>query len=357
MRVLALAGDAGGARALLPVVRWLRSAREVDVECRAYRAAASIWAETGFRPGNAGDADVGGFDRALLGTTVAPEQYEVRVTRQARELGVRTVTVLDFWSNYRQRFTSGQGEFVLPDVIAIMDEQASREMREAGFPADVLRVTGQPAFDDLAALDVEAVGARGRELLAGAFAGAPPELLILYASQPLSQLYRREELGFHEHEVLRDVVEALGDVLRAHGRRATLLVKPHPRELGAPFRLPPPPGAELAVCLLTDGWVGHREAAAASDLVIGMNSMALLEACLLRRRVLTYQPGLMLPDPLPSNRFGWSRAVYDSRDLRGALAAELFDAAARQARLRILSAVEVPCGATERVLHLLVRDT
>ena len=68
----------------------------------------------------------------------------------ARRLGVPALAVLDFWSNYRQRFSDQRDNLIyLPDRIAVMDEHARTEMIAEGFAPELLSVTGQPAFDAL----------------------------------------------------------------------------------------------------------------------------------------------------------------------------------------------------------------
>ena len=61
-----------------------------------------------------------------------------------KERGIPTLSIVDFWSNYTERFDT------LPDKIAIIDEQMRQEMLAEGFPDDKLVITGQPAFDCLA---------------------------------------------------------------------------------------------------------------------------------------------------------------------------------------------------------------
>jgi hypothetical protein len=88
-----------------------------------------------------------------------------------------------------------------------------------------------------------------------------------------------------------------------------------------------------------------------------MNSTALMEACLLRRPVVSYQPNLRIRDPLPSNRLGWSRAVYDPVALRGALQQELFDPHHRRSRLARLRRIDLPQGAAARIAALVLDNT
>jgi hypothetical protein len=235
-----------------------------------------------------------------------------------------------------------------------MDDRARDEMVREGFPGERLAVTGQPALDDLSGY-LEPAARKAARLETRHLAGCrSEERCVLFASQPLSDVRSPEELGFHHRDVLRHVVIELGRVLDRRASRATLVIRPHPREIDRPYLLPTPTTDHLTLVYLPDLDVSSRTLAVGSDLVVGMNSMLLQEACLMRAPVLSYQPGLRVEEMLPANRYGWSRAVYERGNLAAALEAELFDQEAGVARRRILDAIEPPVGATERVTDLLL---
>ncbi len=355
MRIAAVAGDAGGARALLPVLQRLRTARVVATDCYAYGPAQKIFVDAGLQPRPVSEnslALLGRYNRLLVSTSINDERWELRFTARARELGIPTVAVLDFWGQYRGRFT-WQNHLEMPDRIAVMDDVARGEMLREGFPAIRLAVTGQPALDELSEYArPEVRNSCQRELRRRAGIEDQPGPVILYASQPLSQLHDPAELGFHERDVLTDTVAIANTVLARHRRHATLVIKPHPRETGHPILLPQS-GPALAVRLLNESDVSPRLAAAGSDLVIGMNSMLLLEACLLGTPVVSYQPGLRQPDVLASNRLGWSRGVFNRADFEAALEDELLNN--RAAMFSSLRGAD-QAGATARVLSLLLAE-
>lgn len=87
----------------------------------------------------------------------------------------------------------------------------------------------------------------------------------------------------------------------------------------------------------------------AADLVVGMNTELLVEACYLGCITLSLQPGLRHPDRLPTNRLGFSRAVYQEDEIKPALLELLLNEKSRSAilenvkkfKLRDKSAVNV----------------
>ena len=77
---------------------------------------------------------------------------EHSMTLAARELGIPSVAVLDFWNNYKKRFDdlfTGESLKYMPDELAVMDQFAVEDMVKLGFSRDSLIVTGNPHFDTL----------------------------------------------------------------------------------------------------------------------------------------------------------------------------------------------------------------
>ena len=73
-----------------------------------------------------------------------------------------------------------------------------------------------------------------------------------------------------------------------------------------------------------------------AELVTGMTTVLLVEACYLGCLTVSLQPGLILPDPLPTNRLGISRPVYVEEQMKPVLEGMLLDEATRtEARKRL----------------------
>ncbi len=357
--IVALAGDPGGANALAPVLEALVSSGH-PLRILAYRQALQLWRERGFSPQAVDESDpeealttaLSGAGLLLTATSVNGVDIECRATALARNLAVPSIALLDFWSNYRLRFAREDGKLMLPDAIAVMDARAVKEMAAEGFPADRLRITGQPAFDDLAARRAGFDNAHRQELRRTLGIEAENRL-ILYVSQPLAELYgsannAREHLGFNEDEVLSSCEKSLATLSQRHDRKIVLAIRPHPREAREKFSSSQV-GRFRAVI-----WDGpdRIDATLAADLVLGMNSVLLLESVLLGQFVVSVQPGLRIADPLSCNRDGRSLAVYETRLIEDALEKALFDADWRQQQLLALQSASAAKGATARMVDL-----
>ena len=350
---------------MAPVVAMLRREHGCNVDAYAYRQACQIFDSVGLaavavdESKSAGEASrhLTAFtpDLVLTATSIGETSLEMQFIAEARHLGIPTLTVLDFWSSYVERFTGVANRSLsgcLPDRIAIMDARASAEMELLGFPSDCLKITGQPAFDALQSLRLASTSIT-RTALRQTYSIGDGALLVLYLSSPISSHRGATEsspgyMGYTEHTSLRlllDELEALSGELQGS---IQLLVKPHPRDPADNF----------------DGWKGNRvrlevvsdadtrQLILASDLVVGTVSVALIESCLLGRPTISLQPGLTGEDMLPSNQWGATIAVYDARDLRKTIMELLKGETAQQSHLNSMPTQLTDGRAAERVARV-----
>src|SRR5439155_24583382 len=90
------------------------------------------------------------------------------------------------------RFADAKGELrYVPDCIAIMDELARQEMITDGLKDARLVVTGQPAFDELAALP-RSTTAPQRRAIRQMLGVADDERMVLFASEPIAKILGTE---------------------------------------------------------------------------------------------------------------------------------------------------------------------
>lgn len=353
--ILAVAGDPGGAAALLPILQRL-GAQGVPLLALAYRQALPAWQTAGIATQALPESPGGIFpwpDEArllLTATSVNGVDWEPRSWQSARDRSVPSLAVLDYWSNLRSRFLIGQ-QTVLPDRIALMDESARRGMIAAGIPADKLLITGQPAFDDLGSLIPH--GAAIRRRLRAAEGIAEKQLLVVFASQPLAQLRQQAgfaDYGYDEHTALELLASALQAIAAQRQLTLRLLVRPHPREKDSDLQRHVLERPGLQISIVRGG--NAREWALAADLVCGMHTVLLQEACYLECPVLSLQPGLRGEDPLPANRQKLSCSVTDPAKLPAALEKMLFEPATRAAFAKRQRDARPTGNATEKIIEL-----
>ena len=356
--ILALAGDPGGANALAPVLKILLAEKRCTLTCYAYRQAIDLWRkhdipcatiEIGCDP--SGLLVASQADLLLTATSSNGEDWEIAFISAANAMNIPSLALLDFWSNYLSRFSDNGGELHFPRCIAVMDDAAVSDMVALGFRAETLVVTGQPAFDALPEAKAAFTDA-ARDQLRQQLAGNSD--WVVFASQPLASFYQGltgnpKHLGFDEDNVLGVLLAALDELAELRPIRLSIL--PHPRE--NPTRFAGVQGQRVQVNVVTS--VLPYEVLMSADLVVGMNSMLLVEACLLGCLVVSLQPGLVGPDLLPTNRYGASVPIFESEGLALVLGKLLCDSNTRQTQLSQLANWRPLPGAARRVADLAYR--
>jgi hypothetical protein len=291
LRVASLCGQSGAAAALAPVLLAAAAEAAWEVRALAYGESGTVFTAHGLAIDrcdasfNFADATrwlTGRLPDVVLLGSDGVRNAEKETLRAARQLQIPSVTFVDFWSSYAARFEDARGR-ALPDAIAVLDRRMAREVAALGIPSSLLHITGSPALER--ALEMGKAIGGPREALRRSLGLPEAGRCVLFVSSPSSALDCGElpALSGRPHS-LRATVQGLAaalDGLAASDDGATsLVIKPHPRESPSSFlglqgdrlqivvsaRDVPPPDL-LSVC----------------DLVIGLDSMLLLEALLARR--------------------------------------------------------------------------
>lgn len=316
-RVLVACEDAGGASALAPVVRALH-ARGDSLRFLLGPVAARTLTSEGIvarEPPIDQERDLASAlqlmtrssaDAVLCGSSAFGLRIDARACAAARNIGVPVLAIVDFPSNYRERFTLLGSDTLdaLPDRIAVIDERMREDMLQFGFEADRIIVTGPPSFDAL--------------LSAVRSSNAPrtPSNEALFLSQPIARFCGTDEssqqfLGYTEATAFAAVLPLV--------RRAGLVlrVRMHPREN------PDERGAYERSFVDGDAFSeapSLEHAVASARIVLGMNTMALTAAALQGAPALSIQIGLRGSDMLLSNRVGLTTLVTNPDGLERAFA-------------------------------------
>lgn len=365
VRVLAVCGDAGGAAALAPVVRKLRERHDAIVELWVYGPAEKIMLErmisANLIPLDADartlDAIWTSFDPDLLlsASSVNEYEFEKKFTRLACSRNVPSLVVMDSWSGYGTRFGPRLGVFdALPDFIAVPDLRSRAEWIAAGIEEGKLIVTGQPAFDALGELKASFTSEQ-RDRLRKKIGTNSGEWLAVFLSQPIRQLTLSENAryifpGYDQYEVFSRLTNVLEKEASTRRKPGVLVVRPHPRENNPPVAIP-----GTYVRIVYDRQNDVRELMLASDLVIGMSSIAIVEACYLGCLALSLQPGARYPESVTSNIAGVSASVRLWAEFDDIITRMMFDDSFRAQYVERLKTFTVDGNATDRVISLALK--
>lgn len=322
MRIF-LSRDPGGANAVAPLYR--RSPGPKELWGKDYSRAHFARQGLGCRDFNAEIADrpLGPADGALVAAWVEGlsgarllvtstgnlDDFTDRLAWEAAAAaGIPTVAVVDQWVRPLERFQAG-GKTYRPDYALVPSrEMADRLMAEGCVRREAV-VLGHPHLLDLSERIPELSARRGeaRDRLAG-LAGRPFRTVVTFASEPFRFLASQgalfRDVAFDELHLLRLVKEALASAALPE---ALLVVKLHPKDDPASF-------AGLRDLVLQDEMAPH-DLLAASDLVVGLKGMLLIEAVLLGKAVygLTLHPS---PDErLVTHALGLSFPAGDAVEL------------------------------------------
>ncbi len=230
-----------------------------------------------------------GADRVVTGTGWQ-SRLETDAMALARSAGIPSTAFIDHWVNYRERFVRDGAE-VLPDRIWVGDEIALDLARQA-FPGLPVQQVDNPYFADL------------RDALAlqppRPPADASSAQSLLYVCEPIAghaarQFGNPRHWGYTEHDALRYTLDQLHRLGAPIGR---IVVRRHPSEPAEKYR-DTVAGFDLPL-RFSDGATLIAEVAA-SDIVVGCNSMAMVVGLLAGKRVVCAIPpgggGCTLPHP------------------------------------------------------------
>jgi hypothetical protein len=332
-KIAAVCGDPGGARALLPVLVELLKDDQIQVETFAYSASIDI-----FRHAKVPHTQILEnwiYEKietklqkmmphlVFTATSMHAFDIEKKFLKACNNLSIPSLSLIDFWANYRQRFVDEERNFILPTKIAVMDDLACLQMQDDGFPKDRLISTGQPAFDYLY-LRRNAFSAAQRRQIRTNW-GVPDEgKLIAFFSQPIAKYYGKFDseknlLGFDEFEVLRSVIEALKAIEQSNAQIIHLIIFPHPTQDMQLFKQYENEHVRI-YSQLEDSTVGIL----ASDLVLGMTSTRLYEALLTDCQVVSLQPGAWDPFHFPPHFNGMITNVCSYCQMEPVIREKLF---------------------------------
>lgn len=200
--------DAGGAN---QIIAMLRGQSLEQVSAYVEGPARSLWnlAFPKHPPVSALEALVSKASSIMTGTGWA-SSLEHDARRAAKRQGIRSIAVLDHWTNYAERF-SREGETVLPDEIWVVDRYAEQLVRRL-FPDIMVRLHK----DYYAEQQIEGITPIS--------VTTPNELL--YLLEPARSEWGRGEPG--EFQALRFFLDCLPQLGLPQG--TSICLRPHPSD-------------------------------------------------------------------------------------------------------------------------------
>lgn len=277
-----LAHDPGGYDAIYPVALQLSRCEKMDVAVYLSGPAGDklpLLKKSDYYILNKIEECILAGDKFVLVTgTSWGAKIELKALELCKANGIPTISILDYWSNYAERFEY-DGKYVFPDYYFLMDELAFREAVENGVDSKIIHIVGNPGLDQ--------------------YVKDNKPRRILFLSQPLSVLYGENNDGYTEFEAFEGVINAAEEL------GLEVFIKFHPKESNDMAKKYAKYSVEGEIEKIADEF----------DILIGMCTMGLLQLTLMGYNVISYQPNLKKEDRCITNKLGITKGAYTYNEL------------------------------------------
>jgi hypothetical protein len=284
-KILVVCHDIGGAQAVFPVIQRLKIEPDTHVDVVAGHFAHKLFDR--FSPEIA-DADWSEQEidqflertrpQLFLTSTSWKSSLEQGFRNRAHLLGVPSVVLIDFWSNYRLRWQYAAYRYEeSKDHVCVMDRRTARAMQKEGYPTENIHVTGQPHLE-------KCLRQRIRE---ASRSGEMKRKRVLLLSNALSALGLEDD----PTAPIRVICKALAEWYARTNTPIVLSIRQHPHEKTDPDFLTKAQGiAPQGVTIrLADRTKPIRGQIQSNDVILGYVTMALFEARCLGKRAIAVE--------------------------------------------------------------------
>ena len=284
--------DPGGAKPVLALVNSLTQLRSYKIiSDRTYPFYKEFHLEV-HKPSNFVDQDIRDFSPDFIFTgTSYTSKIELSYLREGILKEIPTYAFVDHWTNIRERFDNNGAE-VIPDKICVIDQKAKSIALEQGLEEKRIFVTGNPFQDYLRTWQPDIDKQTFFENLGIDIRG---KKIIVFAPDPLSNVDGRSRFGFDEVEIVEEMNFLVDEILEKH----IFIFKPHPNQdvsrLNREF---------LDKVIIANERVENNSLIYHSDFIVGFFSNYLIEANIMKKRVLRYLPDHHVNDPFESLKIG-----------------------------------------------------
>ena len=357
--VLFVAGDPGGAYALAPVIEQLNIEDEYDVQVLGYIQAAKVFRQYYFSVVEIAAVSTDDDVIAWL-STIKPDvvvtasssnqfNLEKKFIAGAKNRSIPCLSVLDFWSNYSQRFSEEEKDLqYLPDKVAVIDEFAYKEMCVEGFPKDHLVITGQPAFDAYLEMHKNTYFSAIKRTREKYFGDA--DKVVLFISQPFAELFGEDHSnplypGYTQQTIFKELLHTLENIAVENNCRIALGLMPHMRERSAWWEYF---DSEVVDIKLAE-YDSFSKVTLTADMVVGMTSTMLVKTAILGILTVSLQLGSFPKKCFDMERFGIARVIYRKQSLEGFFNSALCG----ESKIENPNKLELDGKSTENVIQLI----
>jgi len=227
------------------------------------------------------DLKINPGDSFLCGIPVDNYKKNIETIRFLRSKNAKVFFLMDHWHNsWKNFYDEGVGSFVLPEKIFCIDDYMKESFLSGGIDSNFLCLSGHPALEETYCkkLDLETIEKIKKDQ------GISKKLITLYLD-PVSSS-RKIEIGYCDEDIIKLVCEVFQNFNHSH----VLLIKSHPRtKTGSVERALDRFDRKNIFLSNNLKNIGDNEILNISDHVMGMTSIMLAHALVLKKPTLSIQ--------------------------------------------------------------------
>jgi len=290
----------------------------------------------------------------VVGTSENPHTHAFTLLEEARSGGAASVGIVDARMNADRRFRGASRDPLryAPDWLLVPDIPTSRAFVGLGYPERRVIVCGHPHYDHVRGVRAS-LAEQGREVLRRrVFPGVGSRRVVVFATEGSIRVAGPADLDAY---TLRGAGSSAGrseivleEFLRAVGTlegRPYLALRLHPKDTAEDYQ------PYLGSFDMVSSGSSPLELLYAADLVVGLTSMLLVEACLLERPALSIVPREAEKAWLVTVEMGVTPCVTTRSETTPAISAILCGARPRDTN----ADAALPVGALDRTVAAIER--
>lgn len=298
MMIVFVVNDTGPAKYISYIIKNLNN---IDFLCISSSISSKVFDSFGIvNIDNTNKIDLSKIQLIITGTCLG-NGIDKEWIRIGKQNNIKTISIIEHWSLYKKRFELN-GKYNFPDKIFVNDPIAKEEAILDGVDENIIQVVGNPVLENISkreySLDIKKAWVDETRL-------NKDKKIITFISEEYKKDFpkgSREYQGFDEFEVLEDIVKNLDNNMQ-------LLVKLHPAENKNKYDYL----KEYNNIKIIDK-VDIEKLIEISDIVIGMGSMLLLEASLLKANIHSYRPNETIK--FIGNKNGMTIHIKNKKELK-----------------------------------------
>ena len=294
--ILMVSGDIGGAKAMLPVIKSLLK-KKFKVTLVKHG-----WLEKNFKKLIKIQKNIKLLpsDSNLLHNYIkrrtidllffTPSKKDIlpiTLAREAKKNNIKVFYLLDSALRIKERLNHDKKKLFLPNIYGLQDQDAYNQAINEGVPKKILKVTGQPALEDLK-IEYENWSKINTKNFFLKNKINKNKKLIVFVSENVKQDHGLKR-GYNENIV----IPMLCKNLEKYSKYIHLLILPHPNEDSKQLLKTFEENCIKLNFSKLSKKHSSRQAIMASDGVSGMASILLYEAWLIGKNVISIQPGII----------------------------------------------------------------